>query len=156
MHQNPHELDRIEASLTALHRALYRYKAWAHLTADAHSTLDRSGAALLKCVAHSEHQPVRLQTAASELGIEAPSLSRKAQQLVEAGLLEKHADRTDGRASNLHLTAAGKHELHKIKKAWRVHLSETFAGWQQDDIDHFTALLQKFSNSLDNTRRDDG
>jgi DNA-binding MarR family transcriptional regulator len=156
MQPKPNELDRIETSLTALHRALYRYKTWVALTADAHSSLDRAGAALLKCVAHSEQRPVRVQTAAAELGIEAPSLSRKAQQLVDAGLLEKSADEKDGRASNLHLTAAGKHELHKIKKAWRSHLSETFTGWEQADIDQFAALLQKFSDSLDATRSDDG
>lgn len=60
---------------------------------------------------------VRPGTLAEALGIEAPSLVRVIDQLVDAGLVERFEDASDRRAKTLHLTAEGRRRAQKIEKA---------------------------------------
>lgn len=54
---------------------------------------------------------------AERLGIEAPSLVRSLDQLVEAGFVERHEDAVDRRAKTLHLTDAGAAACAQIETA---------------------------------------
>ena len=71
--------------------------------------------------------------AALDLGM--PGISGLAERICEAGLIEKHADPDDGRASRLWLTPAGRKALARTKAAvtaLNVRLTE---GFSQTEID---------------------
>src|SRR2546425_638643 len=60
---------------------------------------------------------VRPGAIADALGLEPPSLVRVIDQLVEAGLVERHDDVSDRRAKTLHLTAAGRQCATRLETA---------------------------------------
>jgi MarR family transcriptional regulator for hemolysin len=76
------------------------------------------------------------------LGIEGPSLVRSLDQLVEAGLVERRRDSTDGRARGLHLTAAGATARAQIEKALHRLRAELFEGVPDADV---AACLRVFA-----------
>jgi len=84
---------------------------------------------------------VRPGVVADMLGIEAPSLARSVDQLVEAGLAERHSDPADGRARTLHLTAAGHAAWEQIEAALTTFRGELFAGLSEEDL---SACLRVF------------
>lgn len=144
------ELDAIESAFAALKKALFQHKSWVQLQQEAGVSLDKAGTSLLKAVAHCELRPTRLQDIGTSLGVEAPTISRKVQQLVEEGLLEKLADPQDKRASNLELTQLGREQLHKLHIAQRERLRQLFSQWTPEDRQQFADLLHRFSNDLTN------
>ncbi|HSI49787.1 MAG TPA: MarR family winged helix-turn-helix transcriptional regulator [Ideonella sp.] len=77
---------------------------------------------------------VRPGVVADTLGIEAPSLARSVEQLVEAGLAERHSDPADGRAKTLHLTPAGQAVWEQIEATLNTLRSELFAGLADEDL----------------------
>lgn len=144
------ELDNIETVLTNLHRTMFQFRAWERLQRDSGITLDRASATLLKAVSRCD-KPCRLHDIAQLLAIEAPSASRTVQQLEQAGLLERTADKSDRRASNLMPTAAGLALLHKLRQARRKRLAAALADWSAADRQQLATLIQNFGNSIENT-----
>ena len=145
---NKIELDAIEEGLRALHQASFQHKGWSRLAEQAGTTLDRPGAAVLKTIVGCGKHKVTVQSVAQHLGIEAPSASRKVQQLEDAGLLIKEPDAQDQRARNLHITDAGRRELEKLHAAKRAQLAKVFSNWSTDERKHFANLLKKYSQEL--------
>ncbi|MFT3906147.1 MAG: MarR family transcriptional regulator [Steroidobacteraceae bacterium] len=78
--------------------------------------------------------PIRQGMLAEVLAIEAPSLVRSLDQLVEAGLAERRDDPLDGRARTLHLTAAGRAVCDQIEAALQELRNELFAGISDADL----------------------
>lgn len=143
--KNEDVITDIESGLITLHRAFFQHKGWEQLKQEAGVELDRPEAALLKTLAMCETGSCRVQQVASYLGIEAPSVSRTAQQLEQAGLVSKHPDAEDGRASNLKLTAKGRRQLDKLLKVRRARLQQLVAGWSTEDKRRLAELLTKLS-----------
>jgi MarR family transcriptional regulator for hemolysin len=77
---------------------------------------------------------VRQSTLADALGIEAPSLARSLDQLVDAGLAERRDDPADRRAKTLHLTAAGNAARDQIEARLHDMRAALFDGISDDDI----------------------
>jgi MarR family transcriptional regulator for hemolysin len=77
---------------------------------------------------------VRPGAVAESLGIESASVVRSIEQLVQAGLAERHDDPADGRAKTLHLTEAGHEAWEQIEASLDALRSEVFAGVPDADI----------------------
>jgi DNA-binding MarR family transcriptional regulator len=138
-------LYQIESGLIALHKTFFQHKGWEELRKESGVSLDRPEAALLKVLAMSEHGTCRMQQVATYLGIEAPSVTRTAQQLEQDGMVIKRPDSHDRRVGNLHLTAKGRRELEKLLRVRHAHLANLVADWSLEDKVRLGQLLTKLS-----------
>ena len=113
--------------------------------------LDRAGAALLYKLRLYADTQFRVTSLAALLGVDAPTVTRKVQQLERLGYVAREPDPDDGRASLIRLTQSGQSTVDRILAAHRDRLARLFDGWDDDDVHTFGALLEKFSQSV---RRD--
>ena len=79
---------------------------------------------------------------ADRLGIEAPSLVRSLDHLVEAGFVERHEDAMDRRAKTLHLTDAGAAACAQIETALFALRATLYDGVADADV---AACLRVFA-----------
>lgn len=77
---------------------------------------------------------VRPGTLADRLGIEASTLVRVTDQLIESGLVERRDDVLDRRAKTLHLTAEGVCRARKMEQALIPFRRQLFAGIAEEDV----------------------
>ena len=98
-------------------------------------------------IAH-QGRPCRIQDLAIQLGIEAPSVTRKTQELEQAGYLQRIPDPLDKRAIGLKVTASGRNVGSRLWKAQRQAMRRALSGWPTVERQEFIALFQRFSNDL--------
>ena len=111
--------------------------------------IDRAGGALLYMLqAHGES--VRVTGLADLLGVDPPTVTRKIQQLERDGLVARHADVEDHRATRIALTPNGRRTLERVSKARRVWFDRLLEGWDDVDLAVFAAMLGRFAASLEN------
>jgi DNA-binding MarR family transcriptional regulator len=92
--------------------------------------------------------PLR-QTALAELVHADPStISRHVAMLVERGLVRRDADESDGRASRLVVTDAGRAELEKLRAEREAYFGQVMADWSDDDVATFTTLFQRLLDGV--------
>lgn len=77
---------------------------------------------------------VRQGVLADRLGIEAPSLVRSLDQLVDGGFIERREDAADRRAKTLHLTPAGAAACARIEVMLQALRAELYEGVPDEDI----------------------
>jgi MarR family transcriptional regulator for hemolysin len=77
---------------------------------------------------------VRCGVLADTLGLEASSLVRVTDHLIESGLVERREDAQDRRAKTLHLTVEGKSRAAAMEKALVPFRRHLFAGVPEDDV----------------------
>jgi DNA-binding MarR family transcriptional regulator len=141
-------LNQIESGLTALHRAFFQHKSWEELQRESGVSLERPEAALLKVLAMHEHGSCRMQQIAAYLGIEAPSVTRTAQQLEEYGLVKKQPDRHDRRAMQVRMTNRGRQQLRRLQQYRHTQLAEVFKRWSPEDRNKFADYLRRLADDL--------
>ena len=138
--------DRIEGALQVLGRALTQARLHERLLQAAGVRLDRGGASLLyKLHVHGDS---RVTDLADLLGIDAPTVTRKVQQLERDGLVARHPDPDDRRATRIQLTPAGRRTLERMLKARRAWLDRLVEDWGEADLADFARLLGRFSDAL--------
>ncbi len=108
--------DRIEEALSVVGRASNQVRLHERLLQAAGVRLDRGGASLLHKL-HLHKEPLRVTALADLLGIDAPTVTRKVQQLERDGLVSRHPDPDDGRATRIQLTPAGRRTFERVLKA---------------------------------------
>jgi DNA-binding MarR family transcriptional regulator len=140
--------DGFESDLQTLYRAMFQHRSWSYIQRLAGAEVDRSGASLLKAIACNPSPNVRPLDIAHYLGIEAPSITRKVQQLENEGYLTRSPDPSDGRAFNLSLTAKGRGQLRKLQAARKAYLDEIMQEWLLEERDTFKQLFHKFTEDL--------
>ena len=92
--------------------------------------------------------PLR-QSALAELVHADPStVSRHVAVLVERGLVRREADASDGRASVLVVTEAGRAELHELREQREAYLRQVTADWTDTDLDTFTTLFERLLDGI--------
>jgi DNA-binding MarR family transcriptional regulator len=110
--------------------------------------IDRAGGALLYMLqAHGES--VRVTGLADLLGVDPPTVTRKIQQLERDGLVARHAEVEDHRATRIALTPNGRRTLERVSKARRVWFDRLLEGWDDVDLAVFAAMLGRFATSLE-------
>lgn len=144
------DLDRLDEALRQLFQAMKRPGAWSSMTANAGIQIDRPAATILHILmAHeSEAMPCRLNDVAEHLGVEAPSVTRKTQELEQAGLIKRQRDSEDKRAVDLIVTPKG-HEIGKrLWQARRDNIAQVFKNWPTADRQQFISYLERYSRDL--------
>lgn len=142
------DLEQLEDAMRLFFQSMKRPQNWAHITATAGVSIDRPAAFILHALVVSKNQRCRVLDIASQLGIEAPSVTRKTQELEQAGYIRRTPDPKDRRAIGLELTAKGRAMHLKIRKAQRDMMTQAFNLWSEVDRQKFIALFQRFSNDL--------
>jgi DNA-binding MarR family transcriptional regulator len=139
-------VDRIEVALQVVARSITQVRLHERLLQAAGVRLDRAGATLL----HKLHLngSLRVTALADLLGVDAPTVTRKIQQLEREGLVGRDGDPDDRRATLIHLTPAGRRTLDRIIKARRHWLDGLLQDWTDADLEAFATLLGQFSDAL--------
>jgi len=115
--------------------------------------LDRAGAALLyKLYVNTES--LRGTTQADLLGGDAPTVTRKVQQLEHEGFVARHPDPDDRRATRIALSPAGRRTLQRVLDARRAWIASLFEGWDRTDLVEFASALGRFSTTLEGETAD--
>ena len=128
-------------------RPLSQGRAHERIVEEANVRVDRAAVALLYKLSVAEYG-LRLTDLAARLGVDAPTVTRKVQQLEREGLLTRSADVLDRRASRLALTTEGKRTIERVLKARRRWLQSLLVGWDDDELGTFGALLERFADAI--------
>ncbi len=141
-------IGQIQTSLQGVTQSTNQVRVHEELLRAAGVRLDRGGAALLYKLRRHADTPFRVTTLASLLGVDAPTVTRKVQQLERLGYVAREPDPEDGRASLIRLTQTGQDIVDRILAAHRDRLTRLFEGWDVDDVRRFATLLERFSQSI--------
>lgn len=142
------DLDRIAGSLQVLARSFNQARAHEQLLQEAGVRLDRAGAALLyKLHVHGEAS-FRVSELAERLGIDAPAVTRKVQQLERLGFVSRGPDAEDKRATRIQLTSAGEATLQLVLKAHKKRLARLFDSWTKEELRSFSSSMGRFAEAL--------
>jgi len=125
-----HTLMQLTATLTHASRA---YKAMADKVASQYS-LSQATALPVLILGRLGQDGVRPGVLADALGLEASSLVRVVDLLIENGLIERREDPQDRRAKILQLTDDGRTRAAQMEEALIPFRRSVFAGFEQADI----------------------
>ncbi|GGU10510.1 MarR family winged helix-turn-helix transcriptional regulator [Nocardioides albus] len=112
-----------------------------------HPDLPPGGYMLLTWLA--EHGPVRASALVDGLGIDKGAVSRMVQTIIDLGLLERHPDPEDGRASLVSVTVKAREGLDRVARERRVRFNDRLADWSPDDIDQLSGMLSRYNEALE-------
>jgi DNA-binding MarR family transcriptional regulator len=146
-------VDEIEAALHLLARSLRQVRLHEFLLAEARVDADQAGLAVLY-VLHVAETSLRLTDLAEQLRIDAPAVTRKAQQLERAGLVSRTGDQLDARVTRLELTAEGHQTISQFLAARRAWLTTILADWPEAERSDFARLLRRFTGDICHQRGD--
>lgn len=143
-----HDIEILENAVRLFAQTMKRPQRWAAVTSRAKIDIDRPSAVILQTLLLSERGFCRVQDMAVRLGIEPPSVTRKTQELEQAGYLRRVPDPADRRATDLHITGRGRVIAKRLWKAQRSMLADTLEDWNPADRRQFVKLFEQFSNDL--------
>ncbi|WP_324274581.1 MarR family winged helix-turn-helix transcriptional regulator [Blastococcus brunescens] len=92
--------------------------------------------------------PLRQGALADLVHADPSTVSRHVTLLVEQGLVRRAADESDGRASNLVVTDAGRAQLDKLRAEREAYLGQVTADWTDDELQTFTALFDRLLDGI--------
>ena len=92
--------------------------------------------------------PLRQGALAELVHADPSTVSRHVASLVERGLVTRVADESDGRASRLLVTDAGRATLDQLRAEREAHLGRVTAAWTSADLHTFTTLFGHFLDDL--------
>jgi len=116
------------------------------LNATAGVSLDRSSYWLASWLTDAES--LRLSDLAEVLHTDLSTVSRQVQAAERAGLVERRPDPSDGRASRVYLTAAGRDALERLRAVQRGEILAAIADWEPEDRRRFAELMSRFAGSF--------
>lgn len=150
MDDTQHDIKELEAIMRNLFRSFKRSQYWTIVSQRADITMDRPAAILLHSIASNPSEKHHGQTLATRLGVEAPSITRKTQQLEREGYLVRVPDPKDRRAVSLEATAKGRAMSQRIANAQLSIMEDATQDWSAEDRQQFTKLFHRFSQDLTN------
>lgn len=86
---------------------------------------------------------VGVKAIAEHLHVAGPHVTAEVGKLVEAGLVEKRADRSDSRAVDIRLTPEGKRALKRLTPLVRAANDVLFAGMTEAEMQHVNRFLRR-------------
>ena len=92
--------------------------------------------------------PLRQSALADVLHADPSTVSRHVTLLVERGLVVRVADESDGRATRLVLTEAGRAQLDQLRGERVAYLRTVTADWTDADLLTFTELFERLLNDV--------
>lgn len=137
----------IESALHSLARWLKQARLHGFMLKQAGVDIDQAGLALLYALRDAGADP-RLTDLAERLRIDAPAVTRKAQQLERLALVSRVRDVEDARASRLRLTAQGCRVIDQFLLARRCWLTQVLSTWPSADRSELARLLGQFTEDI--------
>jgi DNA-binding MarR family transcriptional regulator len=141
-------IDQIEAALQVVARSMTQARLHERLLQTAGVRLDRAGGALLYKL-YVQRDSLRVTTLADLLGVDAPTVTRKVQQLEHEGYVVRHPDPDDRRATRIELSPSGRRTLQRVLDARRSWIASLFEDWERTDLADFASALGRFSTILE-------
>ncbi len=92
--------------------------------------------------------PLRQGALAELVHADPSTVSRHVATLIEQGLVQRVADETDGRASRLVVTDAGRTALAQVRAEREAHLARVTADWPAADLATLTHLFGRLLDDL--------
>jgi DNA-binding MarR family transcriptional regulator len=148
------ELRRVAASMSILSRSFTLSRPHELMLKEAGVRLDRAGSALLFKL-RSHGASARVSDLAELLGVDAPAITRKVQQLERLGYVAIEPDADDKRAKRIALTKSGEKTIERIMLAVNHRLARLFEGWTEEEVTIFSSSLDKFAHALTNEMEND-
>jgi DNA-binding MarR family transcriptional regulator len=142
------DVDRFQEALQIVARLITQGRLHEQILRSARVRLDRAGAALLHKLA-AEGDSLRITDLAEMLGVDAPAVTRKVQQLEREGLIARQSDPTDGRVTRIRLTPAGRRTLGRVMRARRAWLDGLLGDWGNEDLSSLARLFGRFAGELE-------
>jgi DNA-binding MarR family transcriptional regulator len=96
----------------------------------------------------SRQGPLRQAALADLVHADRSTVSRHVALLVEQGLVRRTADESDGRASYLVVTDAGRARLDELRAEREAYLAQVTAGWSDDELRTFTVLFERLLDGI--------
>jgi DNA-binding MarR family transcriptional regulator len=143
------DLDQLEEAMRQMFQYLKKPSTWVNLTNQAGVQIDRPSAGILHTLIACKSS-CKLLDLADMLGIEAPSVTRKSQELEKLGLIRRSRSLTDKRSVDLEITDKGRDIENRIIKARRDISLQVFGQWSQVERQQFVSLFEKYCRGLVN------
>jgi MarR family transcriptional regulator for hemolysin len=145
-----HTLSSLTAALTHASRA---YRAAADKVASDYGLSQATGLPVL-VISRFGEAGVRPGVLAETLSLEASSLVRVVDQLIEARLLERHDDPHDRRAKILRLTEEGEKTAQRMDQALTPFRRKLFGGFAPEDVEACLRVLAGLPAAIANITSD--
>ena len=137
--------EQLATEMSTLLRLIHPVKAAAARESGAGLGPDRSAMLLLFPLIDGPQRPGAL----AELCHSDPStISRQVAELVRRDLVRREPDPSDGRASLLAITDAGREVCERVRTLRRELFATALAGWTDAELDAFAGLLSRFNGAL--------
>jgi DNA-binding MarR family transcriptional regulator len=135
----------IEQAMVAIRR-LQQRRTLAKLSAHRSGRpVDPTLTAVVDAVEH--HPDSTVSTVAAALDVDQPRASRLVARAVDAGLLTRTADPTDGRRTLLRLTKAGTTHAAHVHRQRQTLFTQAMSDWTPHQITTFARLLTRFTTA---------
>ena len=141
-------LEDVQTSLRNLSQAMSQIRAHEQLLRAAGVRVDRASVGVLFKLYRHDATPLRVTTLAGLLGVDAPTVTRKVQQLERLEYVARTPDADDGRATRIQLTETGREILERVLAAHREVLSDVFEPWSETELRTFASQLARFATAL--------
>jgi DNA-binding MarR family transcriptional regulator len=137
-----------DAEIRTLGEQLPRFLRVIHALKAGQAAEGRDRAALVLLFPLVRMGPLRQGALAELLHADPSTVSRHVAALIEQGLVVRVADETDGRASRLVVTDAGRAALEQMRADREAHLGRVTADWSVDDLAALTTLFGRLLDDL--------
>ena len=108
--------------------------------------LEFTAIVLLKTLLH--RGPMRLSALATDLAVDASTVSRQVRHLEDRGLVERACDPDDGRASRIALSEEGRVRLESGGQRRRAYVAQLLESWPPEDREQLRILLNRLNDDL--------
>jgi len=132
----------VETELASLTRHLERVSRRSRT----YERLDRSGYLLARTL--DGRGPTTIGALATELGLDATTVTRQIATMDAAGLVERSRDPRDGRACLVGLTAEGRRRMAEVRNAREERLAEVLRDWSADDRRMLGEILARLNRAI--------
>jgi DNA-binding MarR family transcriptional regulator len=134
--------------LRVLSEQLPRFARLIHALKAQAATEGRDAAALVLLFPLVRMGPLRQGALAELVHADPSTVSRHVTSLVERGFVTRTADESDGRASRLVVTDAGRAQLEELRRQREAHLASSTAAWSEAELATFTRLFGRLIDDL--------
>ena len=125
-----------------LHRALGRF---------AMQTAQTSLSALGTLQMLASYGDLRVADLAAKVGLTQSAISRQVAELARLGLVERHLDDADGRATLIRISEAGVQRLAQERENRAKRLCEMVTDWDGAQVDHVLDAVRLLADTLEPT-----
>jgi DNA-binding MarR family transcriptional regulator len=138
-------LDALSSSMQAFGRIVAQGRVIEAVLKRSRIDLSRADVGLLKVLLDSD-VGIRQGDLADRLAVDAPTVTRRVQQLESRHLVRRTPDPLDRRAQLVQLTTAGHRTIERAMAAFHDWLETVLSTWKESDRDRLAELFARFTD----------